>query len=199
VKWKEMFENIYCDLYQDLLTLPNAFLKRDPAARSVAEIVILYPGFKSICFHRIANNLWKNEFNFAGRTVSEISRLLTGIEIHPGAQIGRRVVIDHGMGVVIGETAVVGNDVLMYHGVTLGAGGNQKTDHSDKRTEKNSTRRHPCVEDNVVLGAGSSVLGFITVGKDSVVGAGAVVVSDVPPGHSCVGIPAKSKIISQKS
>ncbi len=155
---------------------------RDPAARSLAEVALLYPGVRALAFHRLAHAFWTSGFLFLGRFVSEIGRWLSGIEIHPGATIGQRLFIDHGTGVVIGETAIIGNDVTLYHGVTLGgiAPGSMP-----------QGRRHPVVEDNVIIGAGAQVLGGITVGNGARVGANAVVVKDVPPGVTVVGIPAQ--------
>jgi serine O-acetyltransferase len=155
---------------------------RDPAARSLAEIALLYPGLRALAFHRAAHALWISGFLFLGRMVSELGRWLSGIEIHPGAQIGKRLFIDHGTGVVIGETAIIGNDVTLYHGVTLGgiAPGDMP-----------QGRRHPIIEDGVIIGAGAQVLGGITVHKGARVGANAVVVKDVPSGVTVVGIPAQ--------
>ncbi len=155
---------------------------RDPAARSLWEIALLYPGVRVLVFYRLAHSLWRSGFLFAARLVSEIGRWLSGIEIHPGAVIGKSLFIDHGTGVVIGETAIIGNDVTLYHGVTLGgiAPGAMP-----------QTRRHPILQDEVIIGAGAQVLGGITVGKGARVGANAVVVKDVPPGVTVVGIPAQ--------
>ncbi len=150
----------------------------DPAAKSSAE-VLLYAGLHAVWAYRLAHWLWTRGFHFTARLVSQISRFLTGVEIHPGADLGRRVFVDHGMGVVIGETAEVGDDVAMYHGVTLGG--------DDPRPVK----RHPTVGDRVTLGANSTLVGDITVGDDATVGAGAVVVEDVPPGATVVGNPAE--------
>ena len=155
---------------------------RDPAARSLAEVALLYPGVRALFFHRIARAFWSSGFLFLGRLVSEIGRWLSGIEIHPGATIGKRLFIDHGTGVVIGETAIIGNDVTLYHGVTLGGIAPGSLPQG---------RRHPVVEDNVIIGAGAQVLGGITVGNGARVGANAVVVKDVPPGVTVVGIPAQ--------
>ncbi|MHB1205723.1 MAG: serine O-acetyltransferase [Rhodospirillaceae bacterium] len=162
-------------------SLLESIKARDPAARSVWEIALLYPGVRALVFHRIAHGFWRTGFKFMGRFVSEIGRWLSGIEIHPGATIGKRLFIDHGTGVVIGETAIIGNDVTLYHGVTLGG----------IATSIITGRRHPVVEDNVIIGAGAQVLGAITVGRDARVGANAVVVKDVPPGVTVVGIPAQ--------
>ncbi len=150
----------------------------DPAARSTAE-VFLYAGLHAVWAHRLAHWLWTRDFHFTARLVSQLTRFLTGVEIHPGAELGRRVFVDHGMGVVIGETAEIGDDVAMYHGVTLGG--------DDPRPVK----RHPTVGDGVTLGARSTLVGDITIGDGATVGAGAVVVEDVPPGATVVGNPAK--------
>ena len=152
---------------------------RDPAARTTWEVLTCYPGVHAVILHRLANRLWRAQLRWMGRFVSHVARFLTGIEIHPGATIGRRFFIDHGMGVVIGETAVVGDDVTLYHGVTLGG------------TSWNKGRRHPTLEDGVVIGAGAKVLGPITVGARAKVGSNAVVVKDVPSGTTAVGNPAR--------
>jgi serine O-acetyltransferase len=153
-------------------------LSKDPAAGSVAE-VLTYAGFWAIFFHRIAHTLYRRHMRFAARLVSQFSRMLTNVEIHPGAQIGRRFFIDHGAGVVIGETAIVGDDVLMYHQVTLGG------------TSLEKTKRHPTIGNNVLLGMGAKVLGNITVGDGARIGANAVVTRDVPPNTSVVGVPGR--------
>ena len=152
---------------------------RDPAARSVWEVVTCYPGFHALILHRIAHWWWGHGFKWLGRFTSHLARWFTGIEIHPGATIGRRFFIDHGMGVVIGETAEIGNDVTLYHGVTLGG------------TSWNKGKRHPTLEDGVVVGAGAKVLGPITMHAGAKVGSNAVVVKDVPAGATAVGIPAR--------
>jgi serine O-acetyltransferase len=154
-------------------------LERDPAARSRLEIVLAYPGFHAVLFHRLSHWLWNRRVFVLGRFVSHIGRVLTGIEIHPGARIGRRFFVDHGMGVVIGETAEVGDDVTLYQGVTLGG------------TSLEPGKRHPTLGNGVIVGAGAKVLGPITVGDKALVGSNAVVLNDVPPGASVVGIPAK--------
>jgi serine O-acetyltransferase len=166
-------------MYQRILEALLAIKRRDPAARSLWEIALLYPGVRALVFHRLANSFWRGGFTFLARWVSEVGRWLSGIEIHPGATIGRRLFIDHGLGVVIGETAVIGDDVTLYHGVTLGG------------ISTEAGRRHPIVEDGVVIGAGAKVLGPITVGRNARVGANAVVVKDVPDGVTVVGIPAQ--------
>lgn len=151
---------------------------KDPAAKTVWEVLCCYPGLHAIWLHRIAHWLWRHRLLFLGRLVSHISRWLTGIEIHPGARIGRRCFIDHGMGIVIGETAEIGDDVLMYQGVVLGG------------TSLEKKKRHPTIGNHVVLGAGATVLGPITVGDGARIGAGSVVIKPVPPGATVVGVPA---------
>jgi serine O-acetyltransferase len=152
---------------------------RDPAARSELETLLLYPGIHAIIWHRIANRLWRGGWRFLGRLVSWMSRFLTNIDIHPGATIGRRFFIDHGAGVVIGETAEVGDDVTLYHGVTLGG------------TTWSPGKRHPTLEDGVVVGAGAKILGPIAVGRGTRVGANSVVIETTPPDVTVVGIPAR--------
>jgi len=156
-----------------------AVFQHDPAARTTVEIVLAYPGLHAIWFHRVAHWLWRHEVKLVARIVSEISRFITGIEIHPGATIGRRFFIDHGMGVVIGETAEIGDDVLMYQGVTLGG------------TSLKKEKRHPTIEDQVMISAGASVIGPVRIGTGSRIGAGAVVVTSAPPWSTIVGIPGK--------
>ena len=152
---------------------------RDPAARSSLEVVLSYPGLHAVWAHRVAHRWWRRGFRLPARLLSQLARAVTGVEIHPGAVIGRRLFIDHGMGVVIGETARIGDDCLLYHGVTLGG-------RSTRRE-----RRHPAIGDRVVLGAGSVVLGPIVLGSDVSVGANAVVVKDAVDGAVLVGIPAR--------
>ena len=164
-----------------LLTLRDdmrAIFRNDPAARNLAE-VLLYPGLHAITLHRMAHALWARRIPFVPRLISQLGRFLTGIEIHPGATIGRGFFIDHGMGVVIGETTEIGDDVMLYQGVTLGGTGKQRG------------KRHPTLEDNVIVGVGAIVLGAITVGEGARVGGGAVVVKDVPPHSTAVGVPAR--------
>lgn len=156
-----------------------AIRQRDPAARSALEVALVYPGFHALVLHRGAHALWQRGFRFPARCVAGLSRFLTGIEIHPAAPIGRRFFIDHGVGVVIGETAEIGNDVTLYQGVTLGG------------LSLSPGKRHPTLEDGVIVGAGAKVLGAITIGAQARIGANAVVVEDVPPGVTVVGIPAK--------
>ncbi|KJL38598.1 MAG: serine O-acetyltransferase [Microbacterium ginsengisoli] len=154
---------------------------RDPAARSSLEIALLYPGLHAVWSHRVWHALWVRRVRFLARAGSQLTRWLTGIEIHPGATIGRRLFIDHGMGVVIGETAEVGDDVLLYHGVTLGG-----------RT-RDAGKRHPTIGDGVAIGAGAKVLGPVRIGAGSVIGANAVVTRDAPDDSVIVGIPAKAR------
>ncbi|ACT51088.1 MULTISPECIES: serine O-acetyltransferase [Methylovorus] len=153
--------------------------ERDPAARTRWEILTTYPGVHALIMHRLSHWIWKQRFYWLARFSSHLARWFTGIEIHPGAQIGRRVFIDHGMGVVIGETAVIGDDCTLYHGVTLGG------------TSWNKGKRHPTLERGVVIGAGAKVLGPITIGAEAKIGSNAVVVKDVPPNATAVGIPAR--------
>ena len=158
---------------------------RDPAARSTWEILTCYPGFHALLLHRLANRFWRSRLRWLARFTSHFARWLTGIEIHPGATIGRRVFIDHGMGVVIGETAEIGDDCTLYHGVTLGG------------TTWNKGKRHPTLERGVVIGAGAKVLGPLTVGENARIGSNAVVVKDVPAGATAVGIPARIIVDAQ--
>ena len=159
----------------------QAVFDRDPAARSILEVLFLYPGLHAVWLHRLAHALWRNGFKWLARLVSNISRLLTGIEIHPGAQIGPGFFIDHGMGTVIGETAEIGENVTLYHNVTLGGVSWEKV------------KRHPTLEDHVVVGAGAQVLGPIRIGAHSRIGANSVVVKDVPPHSVVVGVPGRIK------
>ena len=152
---------------------------KDPAARSYMEIICCYPGLHALWFHRVAHFLWSHRLRLLGRLLSHLSRFLTGIEIHPGARIGRRFFIDHGMSVVIGETTEIGDDVLIYQGVVLGG------------TTHEKLKRHPTLGNNVVVGAGATLLGAITIGDGVRVGAGSVVVQSVPPGATVVGIPGR--------
>lgn len=157
-------------------------LENDPAARSKLEVLLLYPCIHVEIAHRLSHFLYKHKWFFLARLISQIARFFTGIEIHPGATIGKGLCIDHGMGVVIGETAEIGDDVLIYHGVTLGG------------TGKDKGKRHPTIGNGVVIGAGAKVLGPIKVGDNAKIGANAVVVKDVPEGATAVGIPAKNII-----
>lgn len=165
---------MFARLREDVATI----FKKDPAARNLLE-VFTYAGLWAVLYHRLAHRLWLLKWKTLARWVSQWSRFMTGIEIHPGATIGRRFFIDHGMGVVIGETAVIGDDVLMYHNVTLGG------------TSLEKTKRHPTIEDGVLIGMGAKILGNITVGARARIGANAVVIRDVPPDSTAVGIPAR--------
>ena len=154
-----------------------AVLESDPAARSYFEVLIFYPGLHAVWAHHLSHWLWRHGLRFLARFVSQVARLLTGIEIHPGAEIGRRLFIDHGMGTVIGETAIVGDDVTLYQGVTLGGTGKEKG------------KRHPTLGNNISIGSGAKLLGNITIGDNSRVGAGSVVLRNVPPNSTIVGVP----------
>src|SRR5690349_17300321 len=173
-------------LFKNLREEVDTVLAKDPAARSRLEVVLCYPGFHSMLFYRVAHWLWSRNWLVLGRFVSHLGRLMTGIEIHPGAKIGERLFIDHGMGVVIGETAEVGDDVTLYHGVTLG--GTSPAENSDAQRNQ---KRHPTLERGVIVGSGAQVLGPITVGADARVGANAVVTKNVPAGCTAIGIPAR--------
>ena len=159
--------------------LLKSILRRDPAARNKLEVLLLYPGVHAVLVHRISHFLYKNKLKFIARFLSQIMRILTGIEIHPGAVIGRRLLIDHGMGVVIGETAIVGNDVTLYQGVTLGG------------TGKDCGKRHPTIGNNVMIASGAKILGPFKIGDHSKVGAGSIVLKEVPPHCTIVGVPGK--------
>ncbi len=157
----------------------DSFIQRDPAAKSRLEVILCYPGLHALMFYRVAHALWLREWHLLGRFLSHVGKILSGIEIHPGATIGRRLFIDHGTGVVIGETAEVGNDVTLYQGVTLGG------------TSLEVGKRHPTLEDGVIVGSGAQVLGPHVIGAGARIGANAVVLEDVAPGVTMVGIPAK--------
>jgi serine O-acetyltransferase len=157
----------------------DAVFERDPAARNAMEVILTYSGLHAIWFHRLAHGLFKRKFFFLARFISQWSRFITGIEIHPGAKIGKGLFIDHGMGVVIGETCEIGDDVTIYQGVTLGGTGNEKG------------KRHPTVEDNVLIASGAKVLGSFTIGRGAKIGAGSVVLREVPPNSTVVGIPGR--------
>lgn len=165
----------------------DVVFERDPAVRSRAEVVLCYPGFHALQMYRLAHAAWKRGWRLVGRMISHVGRVATGIEIHPAAIIGERFFIDHGMGVVIGETAEIGNDVTLYHGVTLG-GIAPAVDSGSQANQK----RHPTLEDGVIVGSGAQILGPITVGAEARVGANAVVVKNVQPGATMVGIPARA-------
>ena len=164
----------------------KAVFDRDPAARSALEVVFCYPGLHAVWFHRLSHWLWRNEFFFLGRFVSHLGRFFTGVEIHTGARIGKGFFIDHGMGVVIGETAEIGDNVTLYHGVTLGGVSWEKV------------KRHPTLEDNVVVGSGAKVLGPFSVGKGSKIGSNSVVVKEVPSNSTVVGIPGRVVLAAEK-
>ena len=166
-------------MFQNLLETVNAYLARDPAAKNPIEVLLLYPGVKAVCYHRGAHWCYEHKLMFLARMISQMGRHRTGIEIHPGAKIGKRLVIDHGMGIVIGETAEIGDDCLIYHGVTLGG------------TGKDSGKRHPTIGNNVLIGTGAKVLGPFKVGDNSRIAANSVVLSEIPPDSTAVGIPAR--------
>lgn len=168
------------EIFKEIRSDFNAVFERDPAARSSIEVIFAYPGFHAILLHRIAHWFWNNHLRFLARFLSHISRFLTGIEIHPGAKIGKGFFIDHGMGVVIGETSEIGDNVTIYHGVTLGG------------TSFSRGKRHPTIESNVTIGAGAKILGPLTVGSNSKIGANSVVIVDVPPSSTVVGVPGKT-------
>ncbi len=183
------FTNSYCDRCTALKKISKTItedyaiaFQRDSAARNWFEVLVCYPGVQAIIFHRVAHWLHKLDLPFLPRFLAHVTRFLTGIEIHPGAKIGNRVFIDHGMGVVIGETAVIGNNCLLYQGVTLGG------------TGKDRGKRHPTLGCNVTVGAGAKILGNINIGNNARVGAGAVVVKDVPANSTVVGIPSRNLI-----
>ncbi len=162
-------------------------LQRDPAARNSLDVLLTYPGLHALWAHRLAHRLWQVRLKLLAKVIATWSRMLTGVEIHPAAAVGRRVFIDHGMGIVIGETAVVGDDVVLFHGVTLGG------------TRANPGRRHPRIGTGAVLGAGATVLGSVTVGAHARIGAGAVVLQDVADGATAVGVPARVLPIGETS
>ena len=165
----------------------ESIIKRDPAAKSKLSIILTYPGAKAVFFHKIANFFAIAKFNLIARIISQFSRFLTGIEIHPKANIGKNLFIDHGMGVVIGETSEIGDNVTIYHMATLGG-----ISPSINSNEQRNMKRHPTLKDNVVVGSGAQILGPVTVGKNAKIGANAVVTKDVPENAVMVGIPAKN-------
>ena len=165
----------------------QSIIDRDPAAKSKLSLILTYPGVKSVFFHRIANFFYLAKFDLIARFISQLSRFLTGIEIHPGAKIGKNLFIDHGMGVVIGETSEVGDNVTIYHMVTLGG-----ISPSINSNEQREIKRHPTLKNNVVVGSGAQILGPIVIGENSKIGANAVVTKDVPANAVMVGIPAKN-------
>ena len=164
----------------------NSIIDRDPAAKSKLSLILTYPGVKAIFFHKIANFFAIAKFDLIAKIISQFSRFLTGIEIHPKAKIGKNLFIDHGMGVVIGETSDIGNNVTIYHNVTLGG-----TSPSINAKEQRNLKRHPTLHDNVVVGSGAQILGPIIIGKNSLIGANAVITKDVPEKSIMIGNPAK--------
>jgi serine O-acetyltransferase len=166
-----VFENLNYDI--------KNIMKNDPAARGTLEVLFLYPSMQALVMHRVAHRFYNKRLYFLARLISQINRFITGIEIHPAARIGRGLFIDHGMGVVIGETAEIGDNVTIYHGVTLGG------------TGKDKGKRHPTIGDNVIIGAGAKILGPIYVGSSAKIGANAVVLRDIPTNATAIGIPAK--------
>ncbi|MBC2851479.1 serine O-acetyltransferase [Cetobacterium sp. 8H] len=171
-------------MFKELKENINNIMKLDPAAKTFLEVLILYPSVHSILFYKVSHKLYKNKYYFLARLLSQISRFFTGIEIHPGAKIGKRLFIDHGMGVVIGETAEIGDDVTIYHEVTLGG------------TGKDTGKRHPTIKNGVIIGAGAKILGPITLGENVKVGANTVVLKDVPANSTIVG--KNGEIIEKK-
>ena len=174
-------ENIFVSLYRDAKNIKQ----KDPATKNIFEVVLLYPGFHILIFHRVAHFLYKIKLKLFARLISQIGRFFTGIEIHPGAQIGKRLFIDHGMGIVIGETAEVGDNCTIYHGSTLGG------------TGKDKNKRHPTIGNNVLVGAGAKILGPILIGDNVKIGAGAVVLNNIKANTTVVGIPGK--IVKEKA
>ncbi len=173
-------------MFKSLKAEIDATIARDPAAKSWVEVLLCYPGFQAVMTHRLTHWLWRHHMKLPARWISQVARVMTGIEIHPGAKVGRRFFIDHGMGVVVGETAEIGDDVTLYQGVTLG-GVSPSVDSDSQRDQK----RHPTLEDGVIVGSGAQILGPFTVGKNARVGANAVVTKPVPEGATVVGIPAR--------
>lgn len=167
-------------MFKEFMEDARLIAKRDPAATSVLEVIFLYSGFHAVCFHRVASWFYKNNMSFIARLISQLSRFLTGIEIHPGAKIGKGLFIDHGMGVVIGETAEVGDNCTIYHNVTLGG------------TGKDKGKRHPTIGNNVLISSGAKVLGPFRVGDNSRIGANAVVLNEVDPNTTVVGVPGRA-------
>ena len=183
--WK--FQNNHYLALINMNSYLESIIKRDPAARDKLSIILTYPGVKAVFFHHLAHKIWNFKFYLIARMISQFSRFLTGIEIHPGAKIGKNLFIDHGMGVVIGESSEIGNDVTLYHGVTLG--GISPSENSDN--QRNS-KRHPTLLDNVIVGSSAQILGPITVGECARIGANTVVLKDVPANATMVGNPAKN-------
>ncbi len=174
-------------MFENLKKYIESIKARDPAATSLLLIILTYPGVKAVFFHKIANFIWNLKLNILARMISQLSRFLTGIEIHPAAKIGKNFFIDHGMGVVIGETAEIGDNVTIYHGVTLGG-----ISPAIKSSEQVGLKRHPTLEDDVIIGSGAQILGPVLVKSCARIGSNAVVTKDVPKGGIMVGIPAKN-------
>jgi len=172
----------------------NSIIKRDPAARDKMSIILTYPGVKAVFFHHIAHKIWNYKFYLIARIVSQFSRFLTGIEIHPAAKIGKNLFIDHGMGLVIGESSIIGNNVTLYHGVTLGG-----ISPSENSENQRNVKRHPTLMDNVIVGSSAQILGPITIGECARIGANTVVLKDVPENATMVGNPAKNISINSDS
>lgn len=166
-------------MFKDIKGIVNAYKQKDPAATNAVTILLTYPGIHAVFFHRISHFLFRHHFKFLARVFSQISRFLTGIEIHPGATIGKRLFIDHGMGIVIGETAEIGDDVTLFHQVTLGG------------TGKSVGKRHPTIENNVMISTGAKILGAVVVGENTKIGANAIILGDIPKNATAVGLPAK--------
>ncbi|ONI45915.1 serine O-acetyltransferase [Candidatus Epulonipiscioides gigas] len=166
-------------MFNILKEVVDTYKEKDPAATNTILILLTYPGIHAIAVYRVAHLLWNNNFHFISRVLSQISRIITGIEIHPAAKIGKRLFIDHGIGIVIGETSIVGDDVMIFHQVTLGG------------TGKHTGKRHPTIQNNVMLSAGCKIIGNITIGENSKVGANAVVLGDVPKNSTVIGCPGK--------
>ena len=185
-KGRIMLSKIY-QISNNIIAEIDVMIARDPAARSRIEVILCYPAFHAIIIHRLNSMLWHKKWYLLARLISQISRFFTGIEIHPGAVIGKGFFIDHGMGVVIGETAIIGDNVTLYHDVTLGG-----VSPSENSNAQRCVKRHPTLEDNVIVGSGAQILGPITIGKYARVGANAVVVSNVVTRTTVVGIPAKA-------
>lgn len=171
----KVFFNFFKELYDDAKNIKE----KDPAARNIFTVILLYPGFHAIIYHKLSHFLYKHKLMFLARMISQFSRFITGIEIHPGATIGKRLFMDHGMGIVIGETAVIGDDCTIYHQVTLGGTGKEKL------------KRHPTLKNNVIVGSGSKVLGNILIGENVKIGANSVVLKDIEDNVTVVGIPGK--------
>ena len=165
----------------------DSIIKRDPAAKDVLSILLTYPGVKAVFFHKIANKLWQLKFYLFARIISQFSRFLTGIEIHPAAEIGKNLFIDHGMGVVIGETSKIGDNVTLYHGVTLGG-----ISPSENSINQRNVKRHPTLKNNVIVGSSAQILGPIIIGEQAKIGSNSVVLKDVPDHATMVGNPAKN-------